>query len=244
MAKQSVEQGSLVAVVTGANRGMGLETCRQLAAKGYRVALCARKAKAAKDAAAELAEGGAQVMPFVLDVTDATSVKAGAAALRKAFGRVDVLVNNAGIVPDIEKDGRASVFDAKPEILLKGFQTNTLGAFLMCRALVPGMVERNFGRVVNVSTGMAALNGMNGGWPAYRISKTALNALTAIVADEVKGKNVKVNSVCPGWVKTDMGGAGASRSVPDGAAGIVWAATLPDDGPSGGFYRDGKQIDW
>jgi NAD(P)-dependent dehydrogenase (short-subunit alcohol dehydrogenase family) len=233
-----------VAVVTGANRGMGLETCRQLAARGYRIALCARKLKAGKEAAKELRATGADVTPFPLEVGDAASVKDAAAAIRKAFGRVDVLVNNAGIVPDIEKDGRASVFDAKPEIVLKGFNTNTMGAFLMCRALVPGMIDRNFGRVVNVSTGMGALNGMNGGWPAYRLSKAALNALTCIVADEAKGKNVKVNSVCPGWVQTDMGGKGATRSVPDGAAGIVWAATLPDDGPSGGFYRDGNRIEW
>jgi NAD(P)-dependent dehydrogenase (short-subunit alcohol dehydrogenase family) len=239
-----MDSGPRSAAVTGANRGLGLETCRQLAALGYRVALCARQAKAGREAAARLREQGADVQPFVLDVSDPASVREAVAALRKAYGRVDVLVNNAGIAPDLETDGAASVFDAKPEVLLKAFQTNTLGAFLMCRALVPGMLERNYGRVVNVSTGMAGLTEMNGGWPAYRLSKTALNALTRIVADEVGGRNVKVNSVCPGWVRTNMGGAGASRSVEDGAAGIVWAATLPDNGPSGGFFRDGKKIEW
>jgi NAD(P)-dependent dehydrogenase (short-subunit alcohol dehydrogenase family) len=230
--------------VTGANRGLGWETCRQLAERGYRVALCSRKDKAGRAAAAGLRNLGADVAPFAVDVSDADSVRKLAAALHKAYGRVDVLVNNAGIAPDLERGGAASVFDAKPEVLLKGFTTNTLGAFLMCRALVPGMLERNFGRVVNVSTGMAALDDMDGGWPAYRISKTALNALTRVVASETAGRNVKVNSVCPGWVRTDMGGAGATRSVPDGAAGIVWAAALPGSGPSGGFFRDGKRIAW
>lgn len=244
MAKEGGKDRARVAVVTGANRGLGLETCRQLAARGYRVALCSRAAQSGREAAKALAADGWDVTPFVLDVGDPASVQEAAAEIHKTYGRVDVLVNNAGVTPDAEKNGRASVFDASPEALLKGFQTNTLGAFLMCRALVPGMVERNFGRVVNVSTGMAALNGMNGGWPGYRLSKTALNALTRIVADETRGKNVKVNSVCPGWVRTDMGGQRATRSVAEGAAGIVWAATLPEDGPSGGFFRDGKPIKW
>jgi NAD(P)-dependent dehydrogenase (short-subunit alcohol dehydrogenase family) len=123
-------------------------------------------------------------------------------------------------------------------------ETNTFGAFELCRLAVSLMEKNRYGRIVNVSSGMGQLSEMDTGYAAYRLSKTALNAVTAIVAAETKGKNILVNSVCPGWVKTDMGGASAHREIPQGGRSIVWAALLPDDGPTGGFFRDGEPLSW
>lgn len=232
-----------VAVVTGANRGLGLETCRQLATAGHTVIATARNAAAGESAARQLQASGLEVRFAPLDVTDPASVDALVAKVAQDFARIDVLVNNAGIFPDPGPGSAgASVFDADAATLLRGFETNTVGAWRLCRALVPLM--RGRGRIVNVSSGMGQLSDMNGCCPAYRLSKTALNALTRILADELQGTDIKVNSVCPGWVRTDMGGASATLSVEEGAAGIVWAATLADDGPSGGFFRHGHRIDW
>jgi len=165
--------------------------------------------------------------------------------IESEYGKLDILINNAGI----SKDGQgtrsasvASVFRVPPQIVREIVDTNAIGAFIVSRALVPLM--RGEGRVVNVSSGMGQLAEMNGGWPGYRMSKAALNALTRILADELKDTNVKVNSVCPGWVRTDLGGSGASRSIEQGVDTIVWLATLPPDGPSGGFFRDRKPIAW
>jgi NAD(P)-dependent dehydrogenase (short-subunit alcohol dehydrogenase family) len=225
-----------IALVTGANRGLGLETARQLARQGYRVVLGARSADAGEAAAASLRADGADAVAIELDVT-APDTDALA-----ALG-ADVLVNNAGIAPE---DGlpSKSVFDVPAEVVLHGFENNTLGALKVAQAVVPGMRERGYGRVVNVSSGMGQLSDMNGGSPGYRLSKTALNALTRILADELRGTNVLVNSVCPGWVRTDMGGPHARLPVDEGVDTIVWAATLPDGGPSGGFFRKREAIPW
>lgn len=232
-----------IAVVTGAYRGLGLETCRQLAERGYRVTLTARREAEGRAAADGLAKRGLDVRFHTLDVTDADSVRRLADDLRAEHGRIDCLVNNAGIFPDPEPGGEAaSVFRADLDSVRRGFETNTLGPLLLCQALIPLMAGR--GRVVNVSSGMGQLSDMNGCCPAYRLSKTALNALTRILADELQDTGIKVNSVCPGWVRTEMGGANATLSVEEGARGIVWAATLPDDGPSGGFFRHGEPIPW
>jgi NAD(P)-dependent dehydrogenase (short-subunit alcohol dehydrogenase family) len=232
-----------VAVVTGANRGLGLETCRQLATAGYTVMATARNAAAGESAEQELKDLGLDVRFRPLDVTDPAAVDALAAVVAQDLGRLDVLVNNAGIFPDPGPGSTgSSVFDADAETIARGFETNTLGPWRLCQALIPLMQGR--GRVVNVSSGMGQLSEMNGCCPGYRLSKTALNALTRILADELKGTGVKVNSVCPGWVRTDMGGTNATLSIEEGAAGIVWAATLADDGPSGGFFRYGERIDW
>ena len=234
---------SRTAVVTGAYRGLGLETCRQLAERGYRVVLTARREAEGQAAAEGLASRGLDVRFQPLDVTDASSVRALAAYLAETFGRIDCLVNNAGIFPDPAPGSEAaSVFEADPDTVRRGLETNTLGPLLVCQALIPLM--RGRGRVVNVSSGMGQLSDMNGCCPAYRLSKTALNALTRVLADELQGTDVKVNSVCPGWVRTDMGGPEATLPVEEGARGIVWAATLPDDGPSGGFFRHGEPIPW
>lgn len=232
-----------VAVVTGAYRGLGYETCRQLAQMGCRVVLTARHPAKGEEAASRLSAQGGDVRFHPLDVTDDKSVKRLREFLVNTFGRLDVLVNNAGIFPDPAPWlSDSSVFSADLQTVREGFETNTLGALRLCQTLIPLMEER--GRVVNVSSGMGQLSEMNGCCPAYRLSKTALNAVTRIFADEFKESGVKINSVCPGWVRTEMGGEEANLSVEEGARGIVWAATLPDDGPSGGFFRHGEPIAW
>ncbi len=245
-AMASMKPSELVAVVTGANRGMGLETCRQLAERGMRVVLASRDEDKGKRAAEALAADGVKVDPRQLDVTDEDQLKALRRYLEESYGRLDVLVNNAGAVLDPGRGGAASssVFDAEADTLRKSFEVNAVGAFLCCKHLVPLMKKNGYGRVVNVSSGMAALHDMNGGWPGYRMSKTALNALTRILHDELKDSGIKVNSVCPGWVRTDMGGPNAPRSIDEGVDTTIWLATLRDDGPSGGFFRDCKQIGW
>lgn len=232
-----------LAVVTGAYRGLGFETCRELARRGYAVILTARKVPVGKQAAETLQAEGLAVQFHPLDVSDEASIEALAQHLRDHYPRLDVLVNNAGIFPDNAPwEAEASVFDAQLDTIREAFSTNTLGPLRLCQRLIPLM--KGHGRVVNVSSGMGQLSDMNGGCPGYRLSKTALNAVTRIFADELKGTGVKINSVCPGWVRTEMGGSEAPLSIPEGVKGIVWAATLPDDGPSGGFFRHGERIDW
>ena len=231
-----------VAIVTGANRGLGLETSRRLAILGYTVILTARREPEGRAAAAALAAAGHAVHFQPLEVTDESSIQALAEVVR-GLGRLDLLVNNAGIVPDpMPGTPQASVFQADLETVRRALETNTLAPLRLCQVLIPLM--RGRGRVVNVSSGMGQLSEMNGGCPGYRLSKVALNALTRIFADELRDTGVKVNSVCPGWVRTDLGGQRAPLSVEEGAEGILWAATLPDDGPSGGFFRNGQPIPW
>ncbi len=232
-----------VAVVTGAYRGLGRETCRQLCALGYTVILTARQAQEGRAATEALRGQGFDTHFHLLDVTDEASIQDFVSFVRDTFGRLDVLVNNAGVFPDPSPgSGRESVFEAALQTVRAGFETNTLGPLRLCQALIP-LMDGN-GRVVNVSSGMGQLSEMNGCCPGYRLSKTALNAVTRIFADELKSSNVKVNAVCPGSVRTDMGGRNAELSVEEGAKGIVWAATLPDDGPSGGFFWHGAKIEW
>lgn len=233
------------AVVTGANRGLGLETCRQLAGLGLTVILTSRDAQKGEAAAAGLRKAGAEVRFHPLDVTDPQSIRRLADFVETEFGRLDMLVNNAGVFldpVDSPEPDAASVFRADLDIVRRSMETNVYGPLLLCQALVPLM--RGYGRIVNVSSGMGQLTEMNGGCPGYRFSKVALNALTRILADELQHTRIKVNSLCPGWVRTDMGGPNADRPVEEGADTIVWLATLPDDGPSGGFFRDRKPIPW
>jgi len=232
-----------VALITGAYRGLGLETGRQLAMAGYRVILTARRREAGEAAVRSLQQEGLDAEFQPLDVTDADQIARLAEHIAQTYGRLDVLVNNAGIFPDAAPGKAAtSALEAEPETLLAGFETNTLGPFRLCQAMIP-LMDRQ-GRIVNVSSGMGQLSEMNGGSPAYRLSKTALNAVTRIFSEELQGTDIKINSVCPGWVRTQMGGEEAPLSVAERAKGIVWAATLPADGPSGGFFRHGQRIDW
>ena len=240
--RKSPADDRLVAIVTGGNRGLGLETGRQLAGLGYQVVLTSRSLKAGEAAAAALRESGLAAVARQLDVTDPVSVDRLVADVDSTYERIDVLVNNAGVVLR-PADDRATL-QVDIETIRQTLEVNTLAPLRLCQAVVPVMRRVGYGRVVNVSSGMGQLDDMESGWPAYRISKTALSAVTRLVAREVSGANILVNAVCPGWVRTDMGGDSAPRDVEEGASGIVWAATLPDRGPSGGFFRDGRPIPW
>ena len=231
---------SLTAIVTGGNRGLGLETCRQLAHLGYRVILTSRNAAQGAAAAAELRKTAGQVDFYPLDVTSDGSVQNLYGHVLSKYGTVHVLVNNAAIYLDED----LPILQLPLEILQLTLETNTLGALRLCKAFLPMMLQQNFGRVVNVSSGSGQIDEMHDDGAAYHLSKLALNGLTLILAEASRGKNVLVNAVCPGWVRTDMGGPHARRSVETGAKSIVWAATLKDGGPNGGFFRDGKRLSW
>jgi NAD(P)-dependent dehydrogenase (short-subunit alcohol dehydrogenase family) len=225
-----------IALVTGANRGIGREVCVQLAALDYTVLLTARDRAKAEAAARAL---GGDVHALALDVASDESVRRAAGEAADRFGRVDVLVNNAGI----HYDSWQGVLDADWRIVREAYETNVFGAWRCAQAFAPAMRDRRCGRIVNVSSQVGSLASMGAGTPAYASSKAALNALTRVLAGELHGTGVLVNSVCPGWVATDMGGAGG-RPVEDGAASVVWAVTLRDDGPTGGLFRDGQPLAW
>jgi NAD(P)-dependent dehydrogenase (short-subunit alcohol dehydrogenase family) len=180
------------------------------------------------------------VIPQQLDVADAGSVDRMAAFIEEEFGQLDTLVNNAGISND---EGQRGV-DADLDRVKESLEANLFGAWRLCEMAIPLMRRNGYGRIVNVSTGLAALEDMGGGSPGYRVSKTALNALTRILASELRGSGILVNAVNPGWVQTDMGGSGATRSVEEGAEALVWAATLPNSGPTGGFFQDRRPVPW
>jgi NAD(P)-dependent dehydrogenase (short-subunit alcohol dehydrogenase family) len=229
----------LVALVTGGNRGLGFEVCRQLGGRGYRVVLGARNAQKGRQAAQILAGEGLPVSSEQLDVTDGESTARAVRDVIRECGRIDVLVNNAAILYDTFQRG----VTADLSVVHQALETNLFGAWRLCEEAIPCMREQGYGRIVNVSSESGSLTNMGAGTPAYSVSKAALNALTRILAEELRGTGILVNAVCPGWVATDMGGAGG-RPVADGAAGIVWAVTLPDDGPTAGFFRDGQQLPW
>jgi NAD(P)-dependent dehydrogenase (short-subunit alcohol dehydrogenase family) len=231
---------SRVAVVTGGNRGLGFETCRQLSRLGYRVLLTSRDVAKGRAAAETLRRAGGDVAHRKLDVTRPENIERFAADIEREFGRADVLVNNAAIYVD---RGRG-VLGLSIDVLQRTLATNLHGPVLLCQALVPLMRRRRYGRIVNVSSGAGQLSTMSDDTPAYNISKAALNALTRMVAEATEGTNILVNSVCPGWVRTDMGGRRAPRSTEEGVDTIVWLATLPDGGPTGGFFRDRRRIPW
>jgi NAD(P)-dependent dehydrogenase (short-subunit alcohol dehydrogenase family) len=226
-----------LAVVTGANRGIGREVVRQLAERGYTTILASRDSAKGERAAQDLGAGNVIAAP--LDVSDDASVDAFATWLADEHGRCDVLVNNAAV--DYDTDQRAATADLAR--VRDDLETNLFGAWRTTQALLPLLRASDHARVVNVSSGAGTLSDMSGGTPAYKLSKVALNALTRMLASELRGDGVLVNAVCPGWVATDMGGAGG-RPVSEGAASVVWAATLPDDGPTGGFFRDGRPVPW
>jgi NAD(P)-dependent dehydrogenase (short-subunit alcohol dehydrogenase family) len=228
-----------VAIVTGANRGIGKGIARQLAARGLTVALTGRDLERARAAAAELA-GDGSLRPYQLDITDQGSADRLIAEIERDFGRLDVLVNNAGGYWD--EGERASTADlATVEAAL---QTNLIGAWRMCIAAAPLMLRNGYGRIVNVSSRSGSFQRVGANVPAYRVSKAALNMFTATLAAELQGRGILVNAVCPGWVRTEMGSQAAPKSVDEGADTPVWLATLPDDGPNGGYFADRRPIPW
>lgn len=226
-----------LAVVTGANRGIGFEVSRQLAERGFHVVMTARDAKAGAQAVKQLEARHLKVELRKLDVTSSEDAQALARYLRDGPGHVDVLVNNAGILPDADE-----AFSASPASLMGIFNTNTLGAVRLIQALAPLMPAG--ARIVNVSSGWGALNDMGAGHLGYRLSKAALNAVTRVFAAELADRGIRVNSACPGWVRTDMGGEQASRTVAKGAETIVWLATAAEATESGYFWRDRRKIEW
>jgi NAD(P)-dependent dehydrogenase (short-subunit alcohol dehydrogenase family) len=228
-----------VALVTGANRGLGLETCRQLAQLGLTVIMGSRDFTKGRAAAKQLIERGLDIIVYELDVSDQSHMGRIAHQIEQRFGRLDVLVNNAAILYDTWQ----SAFSADLDVVNQALTTNLFGPWKLSQLCIPLMKRNRYGRIVNVSSGAGSLHYMTNGSPAYSVSKVALNAFSRILAADLRGTGILVNSVDPGWVATDMGGRGG-RPVEEGAKGIVWAATLPDNGPSGGFFFDGKPAPW
>ena len=229
-----------VAVITGSNRGMGLEAARQLIARGYRVALTGRNLDAVEEARRSLDHAAGHAISERLDVADRASIAAASRSIHQRWGRVDVLVNNAAVLLGENDEALAISLDEYRQT----FEVNLFGVIETCRVFVPSMAERGYGRVVNVSSRAGQLSSMSTYAPAYSIAKAALNAFTRILAATYRGQGVLANVVDPGWVRTDMGGSAAPRSVHQGVETTVWLATLPDDGPTGGYFHDRRSIAW
>jgi NAD(P)-dependent dehydrogenase (short-subunit alcohol dehydrogenase family) len=229
-----------IALVTGGNRGIGLEVCRQLAQQGTRVVLGSRDPAKGIAAARPLITAGLAVEARQLDVADVRSIRECMNWVRKELGRLDILVNNAGIM--VEDDDADPVEEI--EIVRDTMQTNVYGPLLLSRLAIPIMKSRRYGRIINLSSGMGSLAEMGAGYFSYRLSKAGINVVTRVLAAESEGMGILVNSVDPGWVQTAMGGRGATRTVQKGAESVVWLATLPDSGPTGGFFHDRKVTPW
>jgi NAD(P)-dependent dehydrogenase (short-subunit alcohol dehydrogenase family) len=231
---------SKTALITGANRGIGFEVARQLAEKGFHVFLTARRREAGEKAAAALQKDGAKASFVELDVSDPESLARAAQEVAATVDHLDVLVNNAAIL----EDEHLSVLEISAELMQRTLTVNTTGPLLVAQTFYPLLAKSDFGRVINVSSGAGALGEMGTYSPAYSISKTALNAVTVQLANAFRRKGIAVNSVCPGWVRTDMGGRYAPRSVAQGANTIVWLATEAPKSLTGKFLRDRKVIQW
>ena len=229
-----------ISLVTGSNRGIGLETVRQLALLGHTVILTSRSEQSGRERQEKLSAAGLDVRYIRLDVTEGDSIRQAADRVQSQFGKLDVLVNNAAInYDDWNIPSQANIAEIRRTI-----ESNLIGPWSVIQAFLPLLRKSGSARIVNVSSQSGSLNMMGGGTPAYSVSKAALNALTIKFAAELKPEGILVNSVCPGWVRSDMGGPQAPGSVEDGARSVLWAAALPADGPTGGFFRHGKPLPW
>jgi NAD(P)-dependent dehydrogenase (short-subunit alcohol dehydrogenase family) len=231
---------SKLAIVTGANRGIGFETCRQLSRLGITTILTSREVTKGEKAVDSLLKDGGELLYHKLDVADAESVFQLKAYVEENFKRCDILVNNAGVF----LDRGVSILDL-PEVTLQNtLDINFKGALKMCQEFLPLMQESGYGRIVNVSSSMGSISSMGAGSAAYKLSKLMMNGMTRILAAEINQRDIKINTMAPGWVRSDMGGSNAPRSLSQGADTITWLATLPEDGPSGGFFEDRKPTAW
>lgn len=230
-----------IALVTGGNRGIGLEICRQLAEKGITVLMGSREMAKGEKAASRLhRQGITNIHPYQLTVDDEDSIQRLYAKIASDFNRLDILINNAGIFPDTVN----SLLAVDLDVIRQAMDVNAFAPLRLIQVLLPLMKKYRGGRIVNVSSGMGALETLGMGDPAYRFSKMVLNQFTWVLAQELHGTGIKINAIKPGWVRTDMGGSSAPRSVEEGADTAVWLATLPDDGPHGGFFFDRQPVDW
>lgn len=237
-----------VALVTGANRGIGYAISRRLGEQNHTVILGTRDSNKGATACSRLQAERLDVHFELLDVTEKKSIKTVIESIQAQFGRLDILINNAGIMIDGELDAQ----NVDLETIQKTLQTNAMGPLLLCQHCIPLMKAGGYGRIVNMASTLGSLTEMadpKSGYagvrtPAYRLSKAALNCVTTLIAKEVRNANILINSACPGWVRTDMGGTQAPLTPEQGADTPVWLATLPDGGPTGGFYRQRTMIPW
>jgi NAD(P)-dependent dehydrogenase (short-subunit alcohol dehydrogenase family) len=229
-----------IALVTGGNRGIGFEICRELARCAWKVVLTARDVRAGTAACLRLTREGGDVTFQPLDVTDAEAVGRVRAYVEQVLGRLDVLVNNAGI--SLEREKAATEVDI-PTVRAT-METNLFGPWMLSLALIPIMKKSGGGRIIMVSSGLGSFHKLMGDRPAYRVSKTALNALTVILAEELRAANIQVNAMTPGRVRTPLGGLAAPRSIKKGAETAVWLATLDGDSPTGRFFKDRLEFPW
>jgi NAD(P)-dependent dehydrogenase (short-subunit alcohol dehydrogenase family) len=232
--------GEVVALVTGANRGIGREIARQLAAKGLSVVIGARKEAAAREAAEAINQQGGRAGALAIDVSDSASIGRAAAQFQERFERLDLLINNAAIYPD----KGVTILTAPRELFARTLQTNTFGPIEVVQKFLPSLHKSHAARIINISSGYGQLGDLSPEVPSYCLSKLALNGVTIMLARALAGDGIAVNSMCPGWVRTDMGGSEAPRSVEEGADTAVWLATEADPLLTGKFFRDRTEIPW
>lgn len=228
------------AVVTGGNRGIGLEICRQLAELGIKVVLTARNSDQGHVAVDRLRADGGDVLFHPLDIADTRSIQALVDYINVEIGRLDILINNAGVY--LDRHQRALTIT--PDLIAQAVETDVCGAFAMCQAVIPMMRNQHYGRIVNLSSRTSRMDQMDNVGLTYKISKASINVITVVLAKELEGENILINAVNPGWIQTDMGGDRATLSPVEGASGPVWLATLPDNGPSGGFFNGSVHQPW
>lgn len=235
-----------IALVTGANRGIGFEVAKQLCRAGVKVYFGCRSSEHISQITTAMENSNLNYAPVILDVTKTAHIRNFLNHLKSLDEKLDILVNNAGVLLDAsgpQDTEEASIFKVNPVIAMKTYEVNTIGPLKLIQSLVPSMDSTKDGRIINVSSGMGSLSEMKGAFPAYRMSKVALNAITRILHEEMKSTAICVNSVCPGWVRTSMGGGDADLSASDAAQAIVKLA-LMENSPRGKFLRDGKEISW